>query len=202
MCFREEHKGAWTMTYSLTGKILLAMPNLTDSYFDRAVILICTHDQEGAMGLVLNHALPDIDFKDMLTHIGIKSQIQIDPKSQKVLDGGPLESARGFLLHSPDYKKDDTISITDDFSITSTLEALQEVVAGHGPDKMLFILGYAGWEAGQLDKEIQDNDWLVLDGSTALIFDTAAEEQWNCALGQLGIDPVMLVGAPHGIGHA
>ncbi len=179
----------------LTGKLLLAMPSMSDTRFERAVIFICAHDEQGAMGLVINNALRDVAFTDMLEQIDLISDIKIDLSKFPVMNGGPVDSDRGFLLHSHEYSKDDTVNVNDEYGVTGTIDALREVVGGDGPDKMLFILGYAGWSAEQLDQELQQNAWLVADADPSLIFDTPLEEQWMSAVRALGVEPAMLSSA-------
>ena len=178
----------------LTGRLLLAMPAMGDPRFHKAVIYLCAHDENGAMGLVINHTLPGVDLGQLLAQLNIKPDEIINQVKQPVMSGGPVETARGFVLHSNDFEQSDTIKIDDDFSVTGTIDALRAIAGGHGPQKMLFILGYAGWGQGQLDEEIQQNAWLVADPDPALIFDADAEGKWTRAVQKLGIDPGMLSG--------
>ncbi|MGB4056465.1 MAG: YqgE/AlgH family protein [Alphaproteobacteria bacterium] len=179
---------------SLVGKLLLAMPGMGDPRFYRAVIFMCAHDDKGAMGLVINHTLAGVEFKNLLEQLSFSSDIKIDLSkfSIPVMAGGPVEGARGFILHSHDFKQRDTMAVGDDYAITGTIEALKDIATGHGPNRLLFLLGYAGWGPGQLDKEIQDNAWLVVDPDPALIFDAVPEEKWVRAIQKLGVDPAML----------
>lgn len=178
----------------LAGKLLLAMPMMGDPRFHRAVIYMCAHDANGAMGLVINHALPGMEFEDLIEQLGIASDIEIKlvPSSVPVMSGGPVEAARGFLLHSNDFVQPDTIKIDSSCSVTGTVEALKFVVRGEGPGQMLFILGYAGWGKGQLEREIQDNAWLVVDPDPQIIFHPEVDEKWTLAVQKLGFDPAML----------
>ncbi|MFP4314142.1 MAG: YqgE/AlgH family protein [Alphaproteobacteria bacterium] len=178
----------------MAGKLLLAMPTMGDFRFEKSVIYICAHDEQGAMGLVINNPLPEIDFKDLLAELKIASNIELDPKaiSIPVMNGGPVEGARGFLLHSSDFHVKDTIKVDKEISVTGTLDALKDLATGHGPQDKLFILGYAGWGAGQLDEELQKNAWLVVDADPELVFHSSLEEKWDMALKKLGIDPSML----------
>jgi putative transcriptional regulator len=173
------------------GRLLLAMPQMEDERFDRAVILLCAHDANGAMGLVLNNAIPGVDLGSLFQQLDIDAAHQNIEKIP-VLSGGPVEGARGFVLHSPDFKHDETVSITDEMSVTGTLDALRAIAAGQGPQELKFMLGYAGWSAGQLDEEIQFNSWLITDASADLIFNTKAEDIWAKAIATMGIDPAML----------
>ncbi len=148
------------------------------------------------MGLVINHIVPGLQLDKLIGQFNLQSDIRIDldPLRFPVISGGPLETARGFLLHSADFRRTETLSIDSHYGLTGTVEALKDVVQGEGPDHMLFILGYAGWSAGQLDQELQQNSWLVVDPDPALVFEAQPEEKWLRAIQKLGIDPVMLSG--------
>lgn len=181
---------------TLAGKILLAMPNMGDPRFHRAAIVVCAHAENGAMGLVINHPLPGLSFAGMLQQLNIP---QDDIRHAAipdipVLGGGPVENARGFILHSRDFSIKDTVIITDDIAVTGTIDALRAVAAGEGPKRMLFVLGYAGWTAGQLEQEIQENVWLVAEPGSALLFDIPADEKWAYGIKTLGVDLAMLSG--------
>lgn len=174
----------------LSGRLLLAMPQMGDPRFHRAVIFMCAHDENGAMGLVINHLVPGLDMRQLLRQMNI--EMNTDAPSLPVMSGGPVEAGRGFILHSSEFLQKDTVKICDGFSVTGTVEALKAIAAGEGPDDMLFILGYAGWGAGQLDREIQQNAWLVADPDHELIFELATDEKWSRAIHKLGIRPEML----------
>ncbi|MDB5492162.1 MAG: hypothetical protein JWO78_2011 [Micavibrio sp.] len=181
---------------SFAGKLLLAMPNMDDPRFHRAVILICAHDENGAMGLVINHALPGLSFASMLDQLNIP-HVEVKPEALSniaVYGGGPVENARGFILHSRDFGLYDTINITDEVGVTGTVDGLRAVAAGEGPKKMIFVLGYSGWTAGQLEKEIQDNVWLVAELDQNLLFSTPVEDKWAFGIKTLGVDLAMLSG--------
>ena len=183
-----------TQDHYLAGKLLIAMPEMGDPRFHRAVIFVCAHDEEGAMGLVINHSMQGVEFTDLVKQLKFESDIKVNFEEMNlpVMCGGPVESARGFLLHSADFVRDDTMSVGETYGVTGTVDALKDVARGKGPDDLLFILGYAGWDAGQLDIEIQQNAWLVVDPDPALIFEGAPEDKWTRAVGKLGIDPGML----------
>ena len=174
---------------SLAGKILLAMPGMGDPRFHHAVIVLCAHDANGAMGLVINHALPGMAFTDLLEQLKIASTIEVKALGAPVLSGGPVEGSRGFLLHSNDFAQKDTVRIDADLSITGTVEALRDVVAGNGPQRFLFILGYAGWGAGQLEAELQENAWMVVDADPEIIFNAPMDDKWQRAFQKLGFEP-------------
>lgn len=177
----------------LTGKLLMAMPSIGDPRFHRAVIFICAHDENGAMGLAINQDAPGLEFSKIL------EQLELDPPSDSapqvpIISGGPVEPARGFLLHSSDFEQDDTIKISKGLGVTGTTDALKDVAEGKGPQEFLFILGYAGWSAGQLEEELRNNAWLVTDADAKIIFHPKLEEKWDMAMEKLGFDPVMLTG--------
>ncbi len=178
----------------LAGKLLLAMPSVGDPRFHRAVIFMCAHDENGAMGLVINHKMPDIDFSELVGQLKFESDIKIDLSKLNfpVMCGGPAESARGFMLHSSDFIRDDTMKVDSSYGVTGTIDALKEVARGAGPKDLVFALGYAGWEAGQLDSELQQNAWLVVEPDHALVFEGDPEDKWTRAVNKLGIDPAML----------
>lgn len=181
----------------LSGKLLLAMPGMTDPRFARAVIFLCAHDANGAMGIVINQTMPDVKFGELLSQIKTSSPLEL-PKNipaVPVMRGGPVEMARGFLLHGGDYKKPDTIKVDEQFGVTGTVDALKDIAAGKGPEKMVFALGYAGWSAGQLDKELQENAWLSIDADAEIVFKTPPKDKWDRAFKKLGVDPGMLSAA-------
>ena len=191
----DTHKDASLEEGYLTGKLLLAMPAMGDPRFRRSVIYMCSHDANGAMGLVINHAITEMGFSEILKELPIESEIEIDPSALKVpvMLGGPVDAGRGFLLHSNDFSDDQTIIVDGSFSMTATLDALRAVASGGGPAEKLFILGYAGWSAGQLDEEIQNNSWLVTEPDADLIFKVDHDDKWEKAVSGLGFDPAMLV---------
>lgn len=176
----------------LKGKLLLAMPDMTDPRFSKAVVFICAHDKEGAMGIVVNHIVDAFEGKDLLDQLNIESDMVFD---FDVCNGGPVETSRGFLLHSNDYTQSDTVPIVEGISVTGTVEALKVAVSGEGPRHILFALGYAGWSAGQLDMELQHNAWLVADIDAQLIFELPKDQMWDTILTQMGINPSMLIGS-------
>lgn len=178
----------------LAGKLLIAMPSMGDPRFHRAVIFLCAHDKKGAMGLVINHILPGVEFTELLSQLKINSDITLDMAglSIPVLSGGPVEGSRGFLLHSEDFKQLDTVTVTQKFGVTGTVEALKAVANGRGPQKLLFILGYAGWGAGQLETEILENAWLVTEPDPEIIFSASPDDKWQLAIQKMGIELAML----------
>ena len=181
----------------LEGKMLIAMPQMTDPRFARTVLFLCAHSTEGAMGLVVNKLVDSITFPDLL------SQLNIDARGAteniNVHFGGPVESGRGFVLHSDDYVQESTLVIDAGVSLTATTDVLKAIARGGGPKRSLLALGYAGWSPGQLDAEIQANGWLHADPDDELIFGGNLEGKWEQAIAKLGIDMTLLSGEA---GHA
>lgn len=174
----------------LTGQILVAMPAMLDPRFEKTVILMCSHGPEGAMGLVLNRLFGDLNFRGLLTQFGI--DLPMGAPELPVYYGGPVEPVRGFVLHSSDYEKEATSTITPSINMTATVEVLKALAEGSGPERALLVLGYAGWAPGQLEAEIQANGWLTVEADDSLVFDQDIEMKWNRALGKLGVSPMML----------
>ena len=179
-------------TKYLTGKCLISMPNLDDERFERALIYICSHNQEGAMGFVVNKKIKEFSFADLAEQLPITFSRQIAPID--LYQGGPLDKVRGFVLHSTDYLKGDSIATGGGIAISSSIDILTDIAAGNGPAENLIALGYASWAPNQLEQEIINNSWLVVPSSPELIFKTKDEEKWQKAMDCLGIDPVRLSG--------
>lgn len=181
---------------SLKGHLLLAMPQMNDPRFHRAVIFMGAHDLKGAMGMVINNPLPSPDFEDVLQQVGITSEKPLPASLGRmpVMAGGPVEGMHGFLLHSADFRQKDTLQIDDMFGISGTIDSLRAIVNGYRPEKMIFTLGYAGWGPGQLEREMQDNVWLSVPANYEIVFLTRPEEMWEKAFSVLGINPSMLSG--------
>ncbi len=170
----------------MTGQLLIAMPQMEDSRFARSLIYVCAHTAEGAMGLVINRAVDNVTFHDLLRQLNIMPGQPSPP--DPILFGGPVETGRGFVLHSSDYVRDATLLVDREVGLTATLDILKDIAAGHGPRRSLLMLGYAGWGPGQLDAEIQANGWLNTAADEALIFDHDLETKWDKALAKLGVD--------------
>ncbi|MAQ71876.1 MAG: hypothetical protein CL565_06750 [Alphaproteobacteria bacterium] len=183
---------------SLIGKLLLATPQIGDPRFAQAAIFICAHDEHGAMGLVVNQKMPNVKPDHLFEQLNIEKN-ETAQVLLPVMQGGPVDMARGFLLHSKDYKQKDTVDVNEEFSVTGTLEALRCIAAGEGPKDKIFMLGYAGWGEGQLEQELSENAWLVIAATPDLIFKTATDQLWLTAVNMLGIDPSHLSGEA---GHA
>jgi len=166
--------------------MLIAMPGLQDGLFTRSVVYICAHSAAGAMGIVVNQRLPDVEFGELLSQLKLpRSSLKVEPV---VHFGGPVETGRGFVLHSTDFIREDTVRINDTLCITGTVDILEAIAEGRGPSRSIFALGYAGWSAGQLESEIQNNSWLTIPADEDLIFGTALDDKWGKALSRLGID--------------
>ncbi len=182
---------------TLTGQLLIAMPGMADPRFQRTVVYICAHNDEGAMGLVINRLFGSISFADLLEQLDIKPPPT--PVGVRVHYGGPVESGRGFVLHSTDFLRDGTLQVDDDVALTATVDILRAIVDGHGPQHRLLALGYAGWGPGQLDQEMQANGWLNAPADTRLVFDLDIDAKWERAIAKLGVSLSMLSGEA---GHA
>ncbi len=182
----------------LDGQLLVAMPGMPDQRFVRAVIYVCAHSPEGAMGLVINQPAPNIAFPDLLEQLGIipkTSGITLPEKADRfrVLKGGPVETGRGFVLHSSDFSIDkSTLPIRAGICLTATVDILRAIASGEGPANAVLALGYAGWGAGQLETEINENGWLHCAPDFDLVFDEGFDTKYERALRKIGIDPAML----------
>src|SRR6185295_18036718 len=178
--------------FSLTGQLLVAMPQMRDPRFTRSVIYMCAHNAEGAMGLVINRLVGSITFPDMLEQLGIASSDH--SKRIKVHFGGPVDAGRGFVLHSDEYRHEGTVAVVDGMALTATIDILKDIAGGHGPRRCLLALGYAGWGAGQLDAEIQANGWLTVPADADLVFEGDLDGKWERALGKIGVTRTQLSG--------
>lgn len=182
----------------IDGQLLVAMPGMPDTRFAKSVIYICAHSDEGAMGLIINQTVPDIVFPDLLVQLNViqpDQKIMLSPRASHVpvLRGGPVETGRGFVLHSGDYHKgQSTVPMESGICLTSTLDILKAVAHDEGPSRAVLALGYAGWAPGQLESEIQNNGWINCDADPDLVFDTDNERKYERVLATLGIAPGML----------
>ena len=182
----------------LDGQVLIAMPNMGDQRFSRSVIYVCAHSKDGAMGIVVNHRARSIRFPDLLVQlevIGAEEAIRLPAEAEaiQVLKGGPVESGRGFVLHSADFFIDNsTLPIADGISLTATVDILRAIARGDGPAHAVLALGYAGWSAGQLEAEILRNGWLSCSADSSLIFDPDLDAKYHRAMSKLGVDLAML----------
>lgn len=182
----------------LDGQFLIAMPGMQDTRFARTVVYICAHSPDGAMGIMVNQPAPQITFRDLLVQLNIipeGPEIRLPDAADHMVvhRGGPVETGRGFVLHSADYFiENSTLPIDDQVSLTATLEILKAIALGTGPRSALLALGYAGWAPGQLESEIQSNGWLSCPASPDLIFDGDLDQKYERALAAIGIDPARL----------
>ena len=178
---------------SLAGRLLLAMPGMPDPRFDRAVVAICVHDAEGALGISLDAELEGLTLHTLLEDLEIEPGLAPDGP---VLHGGPVEPGRGFVIHSPEWRGEGTIAVgpveRPHWALTGSRDVLRAIAEGQGPARWLVALGYAGWGTGQLDGEMRRHGWYAAQGSAGLIFDTVPEARWAAAWRAEGIDPAVL----------
>lgn len=176
----------------LDGQLLIAMPGMGDTRFERSVIFLCAHSAEGAMGLIVNKPAPELRFADLLEQLKIKPEIGGLPET-RVHFGGPVEHGRGFVLHSAEYQVEgSSLKISERFAMTATVDILRDMARGKGPERALLALGYAGWGPGQLEAEIQANGWLTAPAEPDLVFGHRDTDKWESALRSLAIDPRLL----------
>jgi putative transcriptional regulator len=183
----------------LEGQLLIAMPFMSDKRFARSVIYMCAHSEQGAMGLIVNQRAPHISFSELLGQLSIAGESSAESAQTDAVDldvhvGGPVETGRGFVLHSSDYfAADSTLPIDGEVSLTATVDILKAIANGKGPSRAMLALGYAGWRAGQLEDEIQANGWLHCPSDLDLLFDRNLDQKYERALSKIGIDPSHLV---------
>lgn len=173
----------------LAGQFLLAMPSLADPRFERSVIAVCAHDHGGAFGLCLHTEVEDLLLPELM------AQIDVDPgetPAVPVLAGGPVEPQRGFVIHSPDWRGEDTLFVADRFAVTGTRDILVAIAAGRGPARWVAALGYAGWGSGQLETEVARNDWMTTPATMGLVWNHPPEQRWRAGFAAEGIDPALL----------
>lgn len=176
----------------LTGKLLIAMPGMGDLRFEHSVVFLCSHTDKGAMGLIINKPAEDVMLADLLEQLNITAKPPERGKAP-VHFGGPVESVRGFVLHSPEYESQlHSMQVSDRFSMTATLDILEDIALGQGPEQALMMLGYAGWGADQLEQEIAMNGWLTAEAEPELVFGPDDGSKWAAALKSLGVDPLSL----------
>lgn len=174
------------------GQVLLAMPAMSDPRFERSVIYVCAHNEDGAMGIVINKTLDSIDFRELLGHLDIPAGNAAHDVA--VHFGGPVESQRGFVLHSTDYRHTETLIVDHETGLTATMDVLRDLASGDGPQRSILALGYAGWGAGQLEAEFQENAWLLVPSSSELLFNVPNGDKWERAFNSIGVDLSVLSG--------
>lgn len=185
------------MSFNLTNHFLIAMPALDDPNFARTVTFVCAHNEDGAMGIVINRPL-DIDLGEVLQQLKLEAS-NPDINTQTVYAGGPVHRDRGFIIHRPARDFGSTIRVSDDIAVSTSREILAAISRGEGPDDTLIALGYAGWSAGQLEQEMQQNAWLSGPATHDVLFHSPAERRWTAAAALLGVDLSLLSGD---VGHA
>lgn len=183
---------------SLAGQLLVATPSMIDPRFEEAVVYLCEHNKDGAMGLIINKQLGSVALSELLEQMA-DHELKNFKNLMEIHFGGPVDNERGFVLHSTDQVFDTSIIVYNDIAVTATLDILKSIANKKGPERSLFVLGYAGWEAGQLEKEIMENSWLTVEADHDLIFDTPYREKWKTALKKIGVSPATLSGE---CGHA
>ena len=177
----------------LAGQLLIAMPHMQDPNFAGSVICLCAHSADGAMGLILNQPIPKLSFEALLQQIGVEP---LPPqRSIRLVNGGPVEESRGFVLHSGEWQSDGSMMVEGGFGLTANIDILKAIASGGGPRQGLLALGYAGWGAGQLENEIARNDWLSVAPDEDLLFGGEDATRWRRALAKLKVDPLLLSGA-------
>ena len=170
--------------------LLVAMPGMSDPRFAKSVIYLCAHSAEGAMGLVVNQIAGEVTFPAVIGQLGIEPATACEDRPVHV--GGPVQPSRGFVLHSSDYVHDGTMMIDERFSLTATVDVLRAMASGQGPERAVLALGYAGWDAGQLDAEIQSNGWLLAPADPEIVFGKDNGSKWLRAMRTIGVDPSLL----------
>ena len=179
---------------SLAGRLIIAMPNIGDPRFERSVIYLFAHQDDGAMGLIVNRPTGGLNFGDLLDQLEL--EVDGETSETQVRFGGPVEIERGFVLHSPDYHRDEaTLRVDESISMTATVDILKAIAEGEGPSKALFALGYAGWGPGELEREIVENGWLHCEADSDLVFDDEDDTKWERALAKIGVHPSALSSA-------
>ncbi|AJP71476.1 YqgE/AlgH family protein [Sphingomonas hengshuiensis] len=176
----------------LTGQFLLAMPGIGDPRFERAVIAMCAHDADGALGIGIGETIDGLGLHDLLR------QFDIDPGAspdRAVHFGGPVEPRRGFVLHTPDWSGQDTVDVGGRWALSGTIDVLRAIAEGEGPSRWLVALGYAGWGEGQLDAEMTRHGWFNTPGDARLLYDVEADARWASGFASAGIDPRLLSNA-------
>jgi putative transcriptional regulator len=181
------------MDATLTGKLLVAMPGIGDPRFEHSVIMMCAHTADHAMGLVVNKPQDTLTLGDVLDHLGIEAGEQVAPLT--VLNGGPVRPDRGYVLHSEDFRADEgTQDVAPGIRLTATRDVLEALASAEPPERFVLALGCSGWGAGQLEDELRQNAWLVVDAVDAIVFGDSYTDKWTLAIQHLGFDPAQLMG--------
>jgi len=173
---------------SLKNHLLIAMPNLDDPYFKRSVVYICEHDDEGAMGLIINHPIAQLSVKQLLTKLALPDEIDAPLFNKQVFNGGPMNQERGFIIHSPQESWASSALLAPGIMLTTSNDILQVLGTTQAPEHYLIALGYSGWSAGQLEQELLENAWLTIEADPNILFNTTIDDRWQQATKQLGFD--------------
>ena len=176
----------------LSGKLIIAMPAMGDPRFKRSVVCICAHNEDGAIGIIINKIIESLSFSKIIKQLKLNKNMTKNDYNNHIYFGGPVETERGFILHSADYSSENSTSINSEISMTASTEILQALIDGNGPNKSIVALGYAGWGPGQLDTEIQSNAWLSVESDLELVFSAKTAEKWDMALEKIGVNPALL----------
>lgn len=176
--------GSGSPAATLVGRFLVAAPSMPDERFQKSVVFICKHDDDGALGIIVNNKVDDLPLGQVYKQLGI--EVSRTAAERPVLFGGPVEPSLGLVLHSADYKREETLLIDGGMALTASVEILKDMADGSGPKNAWLALGHSGWAPGQLDREMQDNAWLVVDGDADLVFDADLAAKWQRALDRLG----------------
>ena len=178
----------WVMEAKARGATVIHV----DPRFTRTVIYVCAHNEEGAMGIVVNRLIGSISFQDLMEQLELDPDRIPEARMPSIHFGGPVETGRGFVLHTTDYLVPDSMQLSESLALTATVDILRDISEGAGPDRRLLALGYAGWGPGQLDDELQDNAWLSVDSDPEILFDKVLDDKWDRALAKIGISPSLL----------
>ncbi len=176
---------------ALRNNLLIALPNLAETPFERTVTLLCEHNEDGALGLVINRPMDELDLADMLDHLELEHPA-LDGQSVPVYWGGPVNNERGFVLHRDNSEWDSTMHLSEHLSLTSSRDILAAIGRGEGPSQYLVMLGYAGWDGGQLERELSENAWLSTQLDESIVFDIDVKRRWDAANSTLGVNPLNL----------
>jgi putative transcriptional regulator len=171
----------------LLGKLLLALPGMPDRRFEKSVIFMCAHSDEGAMGLIVNKPFEGLSFRELVERLDVK--VTANAPDPPILFGGPVGTGQGFVLHTSEFGAGEaTMPVTSEISLTATIDILRAIAEGRGPEKALFALGYAGWGPGQIESELSSNGWVHCDAQKAILFDLQCDDKWRAAFATLGAD--------------
>jgi putative transcriptional regulator len=171
----------------LLGKLLIALPGMPDKRFEKSVIFMCSHSDQGAMGIIVNKPFEGLSFRELVERLDVR--VTANTPDPPILFGGPVGTGQGFVLHSSEFKNGDaTMPVTSEISLTATVDILRAIAEGQGPEKSLFALGYAGWGPGQIEGELSSNGWIHCDAQKAILFDFKCDDKWRAALATLGAD--------------